>query len=107
MKKTFYLLKEFSLEYLIILFINSSIYGIEAFFHPILLKLLFDEGIIKKNFKLFSLLVISFLFLGLFLNFADLGINLWNKSLYNRILKENVSKMLLSYYNKNYIIKII
>jgi len=105
MKKTFYLLKGFSLEYLIILFINSLLYGLEAFFHPILLKLLFDEGIIKKNLKLFFIFVVSYLFIGLFLNFASLGINLWNKSLYNKILKKNVSKMLLSYYNKNYMSK--
>lgn len=105
MKKIFYLLRGFSLEYLIILFINSLLFGLEAFLHPILLKLLFDEGIIKKNFKLFFLIVISYLFLGLFLNFTILGINLWKKSLYNRILKKNVSRMLLSYYNKNYINK--
>ncbi len=96
------LIKGFRIEFVILIFANTFLYSVEAIVHPLLVKSLFDEAIIKGNFKLF--VIISLLYLILALLLISLGhiLSLWQKKLENRITEKVSSDMLANYYKKDY-----
>lgn len=102
MKKFFYFLKSYRLKFILLICASSTATGVEAVFHPILLKLIFDEGVIKGDFRRFLILIIAYLVLGLFLNPLWLVLSLWARSLENGFTKGMTRKMLRSYYFKDY-----
>lgn len=102
MKKFLYFLKGYRFEFTSLLCAFSIVSGIEAVFHPILLKLIFDEGVLKGDFRRFLILVTTYLVLGLILNLLWLVLSLWGKSLENRFTKGTIKKILENYYLKDY-----
>ncbi len=101
-KKVFYFLKGLNKEFSLFIFTICLIYAIEAIFHPILTKLIFDEAVIRKSLKIFFILISSYLFLGIFINLISFFVELWGKSFENKILSKILKKTLMSYYNKDY-----
>lgn len=98
----FDLLGGFRFEYSSLVLVSSLLSGAEGILQPLLIKSIFDEGVIKGDFSRFVILTISYVTLGLFLNLASAGTGLWNKSLENRIVKTTSRRMLESYYEKEY-----
>lgn len=96
------LLGGFKFEYAGLVLLSSAISGTEGIVHPLLVKVIFDEGVIKGNFHKFVTLVIGYLALGLFVNLFSTGTALWGKSLENRLTKAISRRMLESYYQKEY-----
>ncbi|MGQ9847688.1 MAG: ATP-binding cassette domain-containing protein [Bacteroidales bacterium] len=103
MKELFYLIEKQKSKILLFFILTSLLFGIEAFFHPILLKEIFDRGVIEKNFQWFTKLCLFYFLLGLFLNLSGLKLDLWGKSLENSILHHIIRKLTVSYFSKDYI----
>lgn len=102
MNKFLYLLKEKKSEYVFSIIVTSLLSGIEGLIHPLLLKLIFDEGVIKGDFHKFVFLTLIYLLIGILLNISGLFNLLWFKSLENRIIISTSSRMLEAFYEKNY-----
>lgn len=102
MKKFIFLLKEQKLEYIFSIIVCSILYGIEGLIHPILLKLIFDEGVIKGDFHKFVILAAIYLLVGVVLNISVLFNSLWSKSLENRIIQSVSLRMLKAFYFKDF-----
>ena len=98
----FELLGRFRLEYGGILFVSSLLAATEGIFHPLLIKSIFDEVVARGSFKRFVILIVSYLALGIFMNFGGTAAALWAKSLENRLVKTVNRRLLESYYQKDY-----
>lgn len=98
----FELLRSFRFEYVSLVSLSSLLSGIEGILQPLLVKTIFDEGVIKQDFSRFVILAIGYLTLGLFINLSRAGTALWSKSFENRIVKTMSRRMLESYYEKEY-----
>ena len=98
----FELLGRFRFEYFSLTAVSSLLAGAEGILQPILIKSIFDEGVLKGDFSRFLIFAISYLILGLFINLASAGTALWDKSLENRIVKTISRRMLGSYYERDY-----
>lgn len=57
----------------------NFLYGIEAFFHPLLIKWIFDEALGNRNIIRFGLLIFGYLTLTLIVNLGHLFVSLWRK----------------------------
>lgn len=102
MKKILYIIEDFKLPFLFILIFSLVLNGFISLANPLALKYIFDEGIIKHNFKLFLLLSLGFM---LIFTFWRLGNQLYSLSLQklkNKVIESLVIKMLKSYYHKPY-----
>src|SRR5215475_6952353 len=86
-KVLFGLLGQFRLEYVGLVLISSMLSGVEGIFQPLLVKSIFDEGVIKRDFSRFVILAGSYVILGLLINLTRTGTALWGKSFENRIVK--------------------
>src|SRR5436190_21367713 len=98
----FELLGQFRLEYGGLVSVSSVLFGIEGILQPLLIKFIFDEGVIKRDFSRFVVLAGAYVVLGLLINLARTGTSLWSKSLENRIVKLMSRRTLESYYQKEY-----
>src|SRR6266853_2262495 len=98
----FDLLGGFRLEYSSLVLVSSLLSGIEGVLHPLLVKSIFDEGVIKGGFRRFLIFVICYLALGVFINLFNAITGLWGKSLENRLVKAMSQRMLESYYKAEY-----
>ena len=98
----FELLGPFRLEYSATVLVSSLLSGIEGILQPLLIKAIFDEGVIKGDFRRFVTLAIGYVTLGTMVNLAGVGTALWSKSLENRIVKSTSRLMLESYYRTEY-----
>ncbi|HYN88552.1 MAG TPA: ABC transporter ATP-binding protein, partial [Ardenticatenaceae bacterium] len=96
------LLRQFRFEYLSLVSITSLLSGIEGILQPLLVKSIFDEGVLKRDFGAFMVLVVSYVTLGLLINLARTGTSLWNKSLENRVVQRMSRRLLESFYEKEY-----
>jgi len=96
------LLGSFRLEYAGLVLVSSLLSATEGVLHPLLVKSIFDEGVIKGSFHKFVIFVIGYLALGFFINLFSTGTALWGKSLENRLVKTMSRRMLKSYYDKEY-----
>jgi ABC-type bacteriocin/lantibiotic exporter with double-glycine peptidase domain len=96
------LLGGFRFEYCILVVASSLMSGVEGIVHPLLVKSIFDEGVIKGGFHKFLTFVIAYLIFGLVVNVVNTGTALWSKSLENRLVTTISRRMLDSYYNKEY-----
>jgi len=102
MRNLLHLLKGYTHEVYLLIFASSIMSGVEGLLHPIFIKLIFDEGVIKGNFNRFIHLTIAYLFLGVVLNIWGLAISLWGRTLENRLLKHISRRMLEAYYHLEY-----
>ncbi len=71
--------------------------------NPLLLKFIFDEGVIKKDFRLFILVTLGFMVLATAYRLFSLWNSLYVQDLKNRILKRLIGNLLESYYKMPYI----
>jgi len=71
--------------------------------NPLLLKYIFDEGVIKKDFRLFIGITLGFMVLATVFRFFSLWNGLYVQNLKNKILKGLISGLLGSYYRMPYI----
>jgi len=101
-KLFFELLGRFRFEYACLLLASSFLAAAEGILHPLLVKSIFDEIVAKRGFNRFFILVLSYLALGLFINFGSFSSALWAKSLENRLVKTISRRLLESYYQKEY-----
>ena len=98
----FQLLGRFRLECGGLLLITSVLAATEGILHPLLIKSIFDEVVARGSFNRFVFLVISYLGLGLVINFGTTAAALWSKSLENKLVKTVNRRLLESYYEKEY-----
>jgi subfamily B ATP-binding cassette protein MsbA len=98
----FGLLGRFRLEYCSLVLVSSLLSGVEGILQPLLVKAIFDEGVIRRDFGSFMILAGSYVTLGLLINLARTGTSLWNKSLENRVVRGMSRRLLRSYYEKEY-----
>jgi subfamily B ATP-binding cassette protein MsbA len=98
----FGLLGRFRFEYCTLVLVASLLSGVEGILQPLLVKAIFDEGVIRRDFGSFMILAGSYLTLGLLINLARTGTSLWNKSLENRVVRGMSRRLLRSYYEKEY-----
>ncbi len=97
------LLGRLRLEYSSLVLVSSITSGVEGILHPILIKEIFDEAVIKSDFGRFLMLVLFYLSSGLVLNLIGVSTSLWDKSLENRIVKTVSRRLLESYYETEYV----
>jgi ABC-type bacteriocin/lantibiotic exporter with double-glycine peptidase domain len=102
LKVLFELLGRFRGEYAGLILVSSLLSATEGILHPLLVKAIFDEGVLKGSFHRFVILVVGYLALGLFINLFNTGTSLWSKSLENRLVNSMSRRMLESYYRKEY-----
>jgi ATP-binding cassette subfamily B protein len=98
----FELLGRFRFEYCGLVLASSLLSGAEGILQPLLVKAIFDEGVIRRDFGSFMMLAGSYVTLGLLINLARTGTSLWNKSLENRVVRGTSRRLLRSYYEKEY-----
>lgn len=96
------LLGRFRTEYVGFVIVAATLAGFEGIVHPLLIKSIFDQGVLRSNFKRFVLLVLAYLSLGIIINVISVATALWSKSLENRILKTMTRRMLEAYYEAQY-----
>jgi ATP-binding cassette subfamily B protein len=81
---------------------SSVLSGVEGILQPLLVKSIFDEGVIKRDFSRFMMLAGSYVIMGLLINLTRTGNSLWSKSFENRIVKLMSRRTLEAYYQKGY-----
>jgi ATP-binding cassette subfamily B protein len=89
-------------EYLSILGLLVAMSAVEGILHPLLVKAIFDQGVIRGKFHAFIYLSCAYLVLGLIVNLISTIIDIWNKSFENRILARLTHQMLVGYYGRDY-----
>ena len=102
LKVFFQLLGRFRLECGGLLLVTSLLAATEGILHPLLIKSIFDEIVARGSFNKFVFLIVSYLALGLVMNFGSTAAALWSKSLENRLVKTVNRRLLESYYEKDY-----
>jgi ATP-binding cassette subfamily B protein len=102
LKVFFQLLGPFRLECGGLLLVTSLLAATEGILHPLLIKSIFDEVVGRGSFNKFVFLVVSYLGLGLVMNFGSTAAALWSKSLENKLVKTVNRRLLESYYEKEY-----
>ncbi len=102
MSKFWSLLKGYRLEFALLATAIAISTAMEAIAHPLLLKALFDEAIIKKSFHMFVLISLAYLLVAVVLIVGEFFLSLWQKSLGNRLAQRISSDLLRTYYDKEY-----
>lgn len=98
----FELLGRFKFEYIILVALTSLLSAVEGLLHPLLIKSIFDQGVIQSNFRRFVILTIAYVSFGLLVNLIGAGTALWSKSLEMRLLRTISRRLLESYYETEY-----
>ncbi len=75
----FNVLKRRKFNVLLFLLGLNILYGLEAFFHPLLIKWIFDEALGNRSLKRFGFLVLGYLSLTIIVNIGHLLMSLWRK----------------------------
>ena len=96
------LLNGFGLEYLATVFVLSLMAAAEGVAHPLLIKYIFDEGVLRSDFGRFLTFAVAYLVFGLLTNLAGAATAMWARSLENRIVAKTSRELLGAYYAKEY-----
>lgn len=96
------LLRGFRLEYLATVVASAFLRGAEGIAHPLLLKSIFDEGVMRANFGKFVLFATAYVVFGLMINLIGTGASLWSASLENRIARSVCRRLVVAFYEKPY-----
>jgi len=83
-----HLLGTHKVGFLLLLGASSLVTSAEALLHPLMLKWLFDEGVLLQDFRRFVFLSLAYLALGLVLTGLFYVVTLWRKSFTNRLVLE-------------------
>lgn len=100
--KIVYLFREHKAEGVMLLGASALIAATEAFLHPWLIKMVFDEAVSAGDMGRLFQLVAYYLALGIVLNILVYLIGLWERSLQNRILSTLTTDLLAAYYRTDY-----
>ena len=90
------------LPYLGLILASCATAGAEGVVHPLLIKAIFDQAVRKGAFGMFVALTITYVLVGLLINLANLGTDLWSKILENRITRRVIRSTLEAYYRTDY-----
>jgi len=96
------LLRAHKAEGLLLLAASALICGAEAFLHPLLIKLIFDEAVGGGDIRYLLLLAGLYLGMGVTVNILGYGVDLWERSLQNLVVKTTTTDLLAAYYRKDY-----
>lgn len=96
------LLNGFRLEYLATVFVLSLMSAAEGVLHPLLIKNIFDEGVLRSDFSRFLTFAVAYLAFGLVINLAGAATSMWARSLENRIVATTSRELLGAYYDQEY-----
>lgn len=102
MRTLFGMLPEFHGEYSGLILASMTLSGIEGVLHPLLLKEIFDQGVVRHNFHRFVTLALLYLCFGLLVNLLGTATSLWTKSFENRVVKALMPRLLTAYYRGEY-----
>ncbi len=97
------IIKPYAPEFWLALGSYIAVNALMTLLNPLLLKYIFDEGIIKKDFRLFILFAVGFMVLATSARLFSLWNTLKVQELKNKILKGLVGSLLGSYYKLPYI----
>lgn len=86
--------------YLYILSVTACVAAAEGVLHPLLLKYIFDEAILKKEAGMFASLVVAYLLVNLILNAISLYNTLALKRLMAKVTSSVAPDLLKAYYSK-------
>jgi ATP-binding cassette subfamily B protein len=81
-------------EFLSLLALSSLASATEALLHPLMLKWIFDQGVIAQDFQRFLFLSLGYLALGLVLVGLFYLLSLWRKALSNRVILDLEGQLL-------------
>jgi ABC-type bacteriocin/lantibiotic exporter with double-glycine peptidase domain len=81
-------------RFVAILVAEATTAGVEALLHPLMVKALFDQAVLKGDFQKFLLLGGGYLLLGLALNTAGYWISWWRKQYENRLMLQLETELL-------------
>jgi ATP-binding cassette subfamily B protein len=96
------LLNGFGLEFLATVLVLSLLSAAEGVLHPLLIKNIFDEGVLRSDFGKFLTFAVAYLAFGLVANVAGAATAMWARSLENRIVATTSRDLLGAYYAKEY-----
>jgi len=100
MMKTFFkILESQKFEFLLLLIFSGILSFFEGLLHPLMVKWLFDEAILKLNFQKFVLLSILYLALGLIFVILFYINSLWKKRFENKVVLNLESELLKKTFN--------
>lgn len=83
MNELWHTLKGHRSQFAVIGATEAAMSGIEAVAHPLLLKALFDQAVLARNFERFVMLGVFYLILGLTLNLGAYWLSRWRKKFEN------------------------
>jgi ABC-type multidrug transport system fused ATPase/permease subunit len=89
-------------RYLLLLLFTVLANAFMAVLNPLLLKYLFDEGVIKKDFALFVGLAVGFILVATAWRFMNLRLSLAVQRLKNALLRSLTARLLREYYSIPY-----
>ncbi len=96
------LLRAHKTEGLLLLAASALTGGAEAFLHPYLIMLIFDEAVGGGDIRRLFLLATFYLGMGVALNVLTYATGLWERSLQNRVVKTVTTDLLAAYYRQDY-----
>jgi len=96
------LLRGFRLEYLATVAASAVLRGTEGVVHPLLLKSIFDQAVLRGNFGKFVIFAAAYLVFGLTVNALGTLASLWSASVENRIATSTCRRLLAAFYEKSY-----
>lgn len=96
------LLNGFGLEFLATVAVLALLSAVEGVAHPLLIKYIFDEGVLRSDFGRFLTFAVAYLAFGLAINVVGTATAMWARSLENRIVATTSRELLGAYYAKAY-----
>lgn len=102
MRKFVYALSEHRLQFLGVMMFGIALNAVFAVADPLITRLLIDEGLINRNFRLFALFAVTVVLFGVFVRIGFWAYDLLSQKLKNRITETLTLRMLKSYFNTTY-----
>jgi len=102
LKGLFYLLRAVKGEFLTVVLVLSTVGGAEGIVHPLVIKHIFDEGVLRHNFAQFVFYTCFYLMFGLSIVSINAVGEIWRTALENRVARFTIRRMLEAYYEKDY-----
>ena len=103
LKNMLFIIRPHTLSFTLALLSVIIVNGIMSLLNPFLLKYIFDEGVIKKDFKMFIVVIVGFILLATLFRLFNLWSKLYVQNLKNKILKGLIDRLLRVYYKIPYI----
>ena len=102
MKKFTYVLSSHRLRFIQVLLVGVSLNATFVFVDPLIMKVLIDEGLVKRNFALFAVLAGAVVVFGAAARWASLAYELLCARLRNTVTESLTLRMLQAYYATPY-----